>query len=236
MQAGLNFGGVTMTDYRYPGGGYWEAGSSKMEAVPLAKLIHELMNMRGVKVRSDYAGNRNLAGYAVKLDLGESVSIRFLDDSAGATLKISLFSKDKDQDIFFTIWQNLTNAGYVFDEHFTREVVELEEKKQATVNTQDDSVKKQQEQEDLEKWESYKNLPNNVSFTKRRMAQMWCEFKTAKEISEATRQPGMDYYKPASVHTEISKLRRMYKEYGIFIPTNDARRKKLIRLSIGSSN
>jgi hypothetical protein len=139
MQAGLNFGGVTMTDYRYPGGGYWEAGSSKMEAVPLAKLIHELMNMRGVKVRSDYAGNRNLAGYAVKLDLGESVSIRFLDDSAGATLKISLFSKDKDQDIFFTIWQNLTNAGYVFDEHFIREVVDLEEKKQTTVNTQDDS-------------------------------------------------------------------------------------------------
>ena len=130
-----------MIDYRYPGGVYWDAGSSKMRAVSLAKLIHELMNMRGVKVKSHYVSfleNRNLIGYDAKLDLGESVSIKFLADDAGATLKISLFHKDKDQDIFLTIWQNLTNEGYVFDEHFIREV-KPKEKKQTTVNTQDDS-------------------------------------------------------------------------------------------------
>ena len=113
-----------MFPFRYPAKGYWEAGS-KYSAAPLAKLLRKVMNMRGVKVRSDYnfTGMR-LKGYDVKLDIGEAVSVEFLDDGAGSTLKIGISNESKESDIFLQIWQNLTNAGFVFDEHFKREADE----------------------------------------------------------------------------------------------------------------
>lgn len=136
-----------MIDYRYPGVDYWEAGSRK-SAAWLAKLIQELMNMRMVKVRSHYVRffeNRNLIGYDAKLDLGESVSIKFLDDEAGSTLKISLFLEDKDRDIFLVIWQNLINSGYVFDEVFKRDLTAKNKEKDIKSETsQNDAGEKKQ--------------------------------------------------------------------------------------------
>lgn len=122
-------------DYRYPAEGCWEAGSP-YGAAGLAKLIHQLMNMRGVKVNGDYAG-LPISRYDVKLDIGESVSICFRGDRAGSTLTISMFNKGKETDIFLEIWQHLTNEGYVFDERFVREV-KPKEKEQTTVSTQND--------------------------------------------------------------------------------------------------
>lgn len=111
-------------DLRMPTTGYWEAGSRK-SAHWIAKTIHQVMNRVGVKVESHYVSfleNRNIIGYDAKLIIGQSVSVRFSDDEAGSTLKISLFGEDDTQVVFLRIWQNLINAGYVFDEYFKKEI------------------------------------------------------------------------------------------------------------------
>lgn len=205
-----------MIDYRYPSGGYWEAGSSKMKAVSLAKLIHELMNMRGVKVKSHYVGfleNKNLIGYDAKLDLGESVSIKFLADDAGATLRISLFHKDKDQDIFLTIWQNLTNAGYVFDDIFKREI-KPKEGEQTTAVTQDKDAKDKLKTVPLKlPWEHMEGATDEEI----NLVRIWCTQKEkGKDLSNKT-----TYESPSNV---LNRLRKKYPDANI--PNGTLERKK----------
>lgn len=125
-----------MIDYRYPSKGYLEAISIKKgyDASALAGLIHELMNMRGVKVKSDYEGSR-LKGYDVNLDLGDAINIKLSDHGAVTKLIISVFNEDNERDIFFEIWQNLTNAGYVSDEVFKRDLTAKSNKKDPKFET-----------------------------------------------------------------------------------------------------
>ena len=237
-------------DYDYTKRITWTSHSS-FETPDIATILSIRMDTVGIEHQ-----------LAEKRIHASSFNIFFIPTSYGCDLNVDIYADDKNSTLFLRLWaltlrmkkrivwggrykkefEDLADRLELKKEKQESEITQKEEQetakpqeeKQIIIMTQDGDTKKQQEKEDLEKWESYKKLPNNVSFTKREMARLWCEFKTAKEISEFTNQPEMDYYKPDSVHNEISKLRRTYKVYGIFIPTDEERKEKLMRLSIGS--
>jgi len=178
-------------DYRFPAYGYWKAGS-RHDASSLAKLFHRLMNIRGVKVSGDYQGSP-LKGYDVKLDLGGSVSIKFLDDQAGSTLTISVFVNDADCDIFVSIWKGLIARGYVFDDRFERDQV-----LGSNVTSAENIIEDKAEELKLP-WD---HMPD-ASAQERVLVMVWCKetFK-GKHVASTT-----GYSSPGNI---LCRLRKRY--------------------------
>jgi len=81
-------------------------------------------------------------------------------------------------------------------------------------------IKNEKEETRKQPWEL---LPPNTTPTERKIVELWCQDKTAKEISEFTGQPGWDFYKKEHVLVKISNLRKTYDKAGI--PTEKERNK-----------
>lgn len=150
---------------------------------------------------------------------GRGWNIRFSGTEFGCKGNIYLFEKDEKlftrlDRIVRVLIQYMVDQGIVWAIGFSkkRSGSELRDKKPVD-------------------WNPWEHLPSSVSSQKRKAVELWCKNKTAKEISDFTKQPGMDYWKPASVHNHISNLRATYRDAKI--PT-DAERKKRLKLSIGS--
>ena len=109
-------------DLRYPVGGYWEA-VCKRHAQQMAMNFQKLMLMNQVKVNSDYPNWYN-GDYDAKLDIGNSVIIKFIDNDAGSILKIRIVKEDKDLELFLATWQQLINRMDVFDGYFKIQVID----------------------------------------------------------------------------------------------------------------
>ncbi|HKI53416.1 MAG TPA: hypothetical protein VJ987_04780 [Anaerolineales bacterium] len=121
-------------------------------------------------------------------------------EHTGYGCKIEVVLRDKTDKVnrlnivlFWLFWKSVIDKDYIWGGPY------------AKVLQEGDTVKTMGEI-----WSPCDHLPVSISDQERKAVELWCENKTAKEISDWTKGKGLDFWKVTTVHNKISKLRRSF--------------------------